>query len=425
MRTSTFVLAALALLAVPAAAQLPQASATALGLGFNTTASARGFAALANNPAGLSMDDGPGFSLAVGAAAVETGLGPISLQDLVDYEGQLVPDGIKSEWLQRVAESGTQAGTIGAGLTPVAFSVGSLGFQLSAQAGGEVNLGPDAVELLLYGNAGRTGSAGDYDLDGASLDAFFLSTAAVGYGFQVSPQLHLGVTGKYTVGTGLVVGRDAGSVLQSDPLLAQIEFPVLFTDFEDEFGNERDGAFNNGSGLGLDVGAIWVGPKLTVGATIQNLISTFDWDLAGFSYTPGQAVFDGDDGESNFDEFPADGAPQVLLTAAEELTLKPVFAAGVQLQATPLVRVTADLRKRASGGLSVGPDFHLGAGAELTALSFLPLRAHLAKVSEGVQVGGGASLVLGPVNLSGGIALRTGDAGDATLGMVTLSFGGN
>ncbi len=425
MRTYTLVVAALGFFVAPATAQLPQASATALGLGFNTTASARGFAALANNPAGLSMDDGPGFSLAVAAVAVETGLGPISLRDLVDYEGQLVPDAVKSEWIQRVAESGSQAGTIGAGATPVAFSVGSLGFQLSAQVGGEVNLGPDAVELLLFGNAGRTGSAGDYDLEGSSLDAFVLSTAAVGYGFQVSPQLHLGVTGKYTVGTGLVVGRDAGSVLQSDPLLAQIEFPVLFTDFEDEFGNERDGAFDNGSGLGLDVGAIWVGPSLTVGATIQNLISTFEWDLAGFSYTPGQAVFDGEDGESNFDEFPADAAPQVLLTAAEELTLKPAFAVGVQLEATSLLRVTADLRKRTSGGLSVGPDFHLGAGAELRALSFLPVRAHLAKVSEGFQVGGGASLVLGPVNLSGGVALRTGDVGDATLGMVTLSFGGN
>ena len=425
MRTLTFVFAASGLLAGPVAAQLPQASATALGMGFNTTASARGFAALANNPAGLSMDDGPGFSLAVAAVSVETGLGPISLRDLVDYEGQLVPDAVKSEWLQRVAESGSQAGTIGAGATPVAFSVGSLGFQLSAEVGGEVNLGPDAVELLLYGNAGRTGAAGDFDLQGSTMDAFVLSTAAVGYGFQVSPQLHLGVTGKYTVGSGLVIGRDAGSVLQSDPLLAQIEFPVLFTDFEDEFGNERDGAYNNGSGLGLDVGAIWVGPIITVGATIQNLVSTFEWDLAGFSYTPGQAVFDGSEGESNFDELPAEGAPDVLLTAAEEATLKPVFAVGVQLEPTSLLRVSADLRKRTSGGLSVGPDFHLGAGAELRAVSFLPVRAHLAKVSDGVQVGGGASLVLGPVNLSGGIALRTGDAGDATLGMVTLSFGGN
>ena len=94
MRTYTLVVATLGFLVAPVTAQLPQASATALGLGFNTTASARGFAALANNPAGLSMDDGPGFSLAVAAVAVETGLGPITLRDLVDYEGQLVPDAV-------------------------------------------------------------------------------------------------------------------------------------------------------------------------------------------------------------------------------------------------------------------------------------------------------------------------------------------
>lgn len=412
-------------LAAPAAAQLPQASATSLGLGFNTTASARGFAALANNPAGLGMADSPGFSLAIPAVAVETGLGPVTLSDLADWDGRLVPDEIKDAWLESVIASGAQAGTVSAGATPVAFSLGSLGFQLSAQAGGQVSLGPDAVQLLLYGNAGRTGQAEDFDLVGSTLDAFLLSTAAVGYGFRASPNLHLGVTAKYTVGSGLVVGRDAGSILQSDPLRAQIEFPVLFTDYEDEFGNEREGAFDHGSGVGFDVGAIWVGPSLTVGATIQNVVNTFEWDPTGFSYIPGEALFETGSGESDFEERPADGAPQSLLAAAEELTLDPVYSVGVQLDASSLLRLTADIRKRTSGGLVLGPDFHLGVGAELRALSVLPVRAHLAKVSDGVQVGGGASLVLGPVNLSGAVALRTGEVEDATLGMVTLSFGGN
>jgi hypothetical protein len=33
--------------------------------------------------------------------------------------------------------------------------------------------------------------------------------------------------------------------------------------------------------------------------------------------------------------------------------------------------------------------------------------------------------VLGPVNLSGAVALRTGEVQDATLGMFSLSFGAN
>jgi len=425
MKKTVFGLCFALVIAVPVHGQLPQASATALGMGFNTTASARGFAAIANNPAGLGMADSPGFSLAIPAVAVESGLGPVTLSDLADWDGQLVPASVKDDWLESVTASGGQTGTVFAAGTPVALSVGPLGFQLSSQVGGSLSLGSDAVELLLYGNAGRTGQAEDFDLQGSTLDAYILSTAAVSYGFRATPLLHLGVTGTYSVGSGLVVGRDNGSVLRSDPLSAQIEFPVLFTDYEDEFGNERDGAFNNGSGFGLDVGAVWEGPAVTVGVTVQNLVNTFEWDLEGFSYLPGQAVFEQGSSESDFDEQPADGAPQSLLDAAEDLTLEPVFAVGVQLEPTSLLRLTADIRKRKSGGLVVGPDFHAGVGAELTLLSFLPLRAHLAKVSEGAQIGGGASLVLGPVNFSGAVALRTGDFGDATLGMVTLSFGGN
>lgn len=410
---------ALACLAAPASAQLPQASAAALGLGYNMTASARGFAAVANNPAGLAMANSPAFSLAIPAVAVEAGLGPVTLANLVDYDNQVVPESVKAAWLSDVAAAGGQGGSAGAGVS-LAFNVGSLGVQLSSQAGGDISLGPDAVELLLYGNAGRSGEPGDFDLDGSAVDGYVVSTAALAYGLQASPRLHLGVTGKYMVGSGLVLGRDDGTTLNSDPLGADIRFPMLFPTYpDDEF------AFNNGSGVGFDVGAIWVGPGLTLGATIQNVMSTFAWDIEGFSYSPGEAFFDLGDSDSNFDELPASGAPRVLLDAVDELTMKPVFSAGAEMTLSPMLRLSADVRKRVSGGLTFGPDFHMGVGAELSALSFLPLRAHVAAMSGGVQLGGGASLVLGPVNLSAAGAYRSDDLADAALGTFTLSFGGN
>ena len=406
------------LLAVPLSAQLPQASATALGMGFNTTASSRGFAAIANNPAGLAGEDAPGFSLAIPALAVEVGFGPVTLSDLSPWEGQLVPASVKDQWLEAVVASGAQSGSFAAGATPVAFTLGSLGFQLSTQVAGRVDLRPDAVQLLLFGNAGRTGEAEDLDLRGSSLDGYLLSTAALGWGFRAGDRLILGVTGKYTVGSGLVVGRDAGSVLRSDPLSAEIRFPVLYP-------GEGDFVFDRGSGVGLDLGAIWTGRAVTVGATIQNALNTFEWDVEGMTFIPGQALFEQGSSQSDFQERPATDAPADLLAAAEELTLKPVYGIGVELRPGSILRLTGDLRKRASGGLVTGPDFHAGVGAELRILPVLPLRAHLAAVSGGVQVGGGASLVLGPLNLSGALALRTRDTGDSTLGMVTLSFGGS
>lgn len=424
--SALLVASAMTILATPASAQLPQASATALGLGFNTTASSRGFAAVANNPAGLGLSDSPGFSLAVPALAVQAGLGPVTLQDLVDWQGTLVPATVKDEWLARVTESGSQSGAVGAGLTPLAFSLGGLGVQLSSQVGGETALGPDAVQLLLYGNAGRTGEPEDLDLDGSSLDGSLITTLAVAYGFRVSPGLHLGLTGKYTVGTALLLARDAGSALESDPPSIGVRFPALFTNLGDQVpaGVESD-PVNNGSGVGLDIGAIWSGPALTVGATIQNLFNTFSWNVESLSYIPGEALFQQGNLASDFEERAATDAPQTVLDAVEELKPKPVFAVGVELEPSPILRLTGDIRKRVSGGLGVGPAFHIGTGAELRAVPFLPLRAHFAVVSGGVQVGGGAGLVLGPMNLNGAIALRTGDFGSATLGMVTLSFGGS
>jgi hypothetical protein len=417
----THVSAALALIAAfhtGASAQLPQASATALALGYNMTASARGFAAVANNPAGLAHPGSPGFSLAFLPIAAETGLGPVTLSDFVDFEGQLMPASAKNDWLDRVIAAGGQAGSVGAGVTPLALSVGPVGFQLSMLGGGTVNLPPDAAELLLFGNAGRTGTPRDFTLDDSAVDGYALSTAAVSFGLQVSPGLYMGVTGKYTIGNGLILGRDAGSLLSASPLSVELEFPILGPR-SDEPG------FNHGTGVGFDVGAIWERPGLTLGATIQNVVNTFEWKIDNMSFISGEALFDRDTTTSDFDEQPASAAPASFLELVADQTIEPVFSVGAEWHATPLLKLQGDIRKRAAGGLQMGPEFHAGVGAELGLLPFLPLRAHAAVVTDGFQVGGGASLVLGPVNLSGAVALRTGEVQDATLGMFSLSFGAN
>jgi hypothetical protein len=413
-------LALLALIgALPGAAhaQIPQASATALGMGFNMTAGARGFAAIANNPAGLGHPGSPGFSLAIPAVAVELGLGPVKLGELADVEGQLVSDAVKSSWLQRIVAEGGQTGTLGAGVTPLAMTIGPVGLQVGVLVGGRMSLAPDVAELLLYGNAGRTGSPGDFALSGSELDGFALTTTALSFGTRVSPSFYVGVTGTYVIGNGLVLGRDDGSSLSSSPLGVELEFPLLLP--------HEDTSFENGTGLGLDVGALWEGPTLTLGATVQNVLSTFEWDLTGHVFRAGRAIYDATTDTTDFDERPVSEAPASLLELAADRTIKPVLAVGAEWRPSSLVRVQGDIRKRVSGGLEIGPELHAGVGAELRALSFFPLRAHFAVVTGGVQVGGGASLVLGPVNLTGAGALRTGDGGDAALGMLTLSFGAN
>src|SRR5919206_5228981 len=97
---------ALACAAHPAAAQLPSASAVALGTGDNYTALARGYNAVAWNPAGLAMPGNPGFSLTILPVRGSGGLSPITLSDVADFSGTTIPDDVKASWLERIAAAG-------------------------------------------------------------------------------------------------------------------------------------------------------------------------------------------------------------------------------------------------------------------------------------------------------------------------------
>lgn len=408
-----------AVLVTPATAQLPQASAAVLDRGLDVTAPGGGFAAIASNPAGLARADAPGFSLAIPAFSTSAGVGPIALSDLVDYEGQFIDAPLKEEWLSRVSAAGGETGRVSAGLTGLALTAGSVGFQISSRIGGTTDLSPDAIELFLYGNAGRTGAARALDLEGSYLEGFAVTTGALSVGMRATEQLLVGITGKYTIGQGLVVGRDGGSFLSSDPIAVELDFPILVS-YTDGF------RFDNGSGFGVDLGAIWEGP-ITFGMTIENVFNTFAWRLEDFRYVPAQAVFDEDVRASDFGEQPLAAAPRAVRAdfeaLAEDYGLETRVAVGASMPLTPSLTVQGTLQKSLTEGMGFDPDFYGGAGAELTALSLLPLRAHVAVITDGYELGGGASLVLGPVHVSGGASLRSESTHDAVLGTFTLSFG--
>lgn len=415
MRSLRIAAAAVVLVAAPLSAQLPHASASALGLGFNNTASARGFAAIAANPAALAHPRGPAFSLNIPAVSTNLGLGPVTLSDLALHSDQLVPVATRNEWLGRVSASGGQGGAATAAATPLALTVGTIGLQVSTVVGGAATLSPGAVELMLFGNAGRTGVAEDFDLNGSVIDAFALSTAAVSLGLEVSKGLYVGATGTYSMGHGVVMARDANSFFQADPLELQLDFPALLPRTDDM-------AMDHGTGYGLNLGLLYEETGMSIGVTVENVMNTFEWRTDDMSYVPATAIFNLDGGQTNFDEMPADQAPAVILDELAALTLEPAFAVGVELRPSELLSLSADVKKR-TGGLALGPEFHAGVGAEVRALPFLPLRAHVVKVTGGMQVGGGASLVLGPVNISGAAAVRTDAQENSVLGAFALSFG--
>ncbi len=421
-------LAALAFYATPATAQLQSASSAGLGTADNYTALARGFAALGLNPAALALPTSPGFSLAVIPVRVRSGIDPVTLGDLKDFEGRQIPDATKNDWLGRISASGGEHALAGAQVSALSLTVGHFGLQASTIAHARANITEPIAELLLFGNAGRTGSPADFALTGSSLDAWAVTTVGASFGLPLGARIGgyenqsfaVGATLKYSVGNALLMGREQGGTVTSDPIAVNIQFPVIQTDTA---GSE----LNNGSGVGLDVGAAWEGGPWSVGLAVRNLFNTFKWDQSKLFFRPGQAIFNASTKDANMDAVPAESTPaaDALLSDVGKLKFNPILVAAAAYDVSSIVTVMGEWRSRFGDGMEVGPKFHLGAGVEVRPAPIVHLRAGLAGITNGFQAAGGASLVLGPVNLSGAYLRQSGNAGDANFGQFTLSFGGH
>jgi len=399
------------------AAQLPSASAAALGMADNCLAACRGYNAVAWNPANLALTGNPQASLALFPVRAIAGLGPVGLADMQTWGGKSVPVDVRAGWLQRIQASGHEQGDVGADLTIAAVQVGPVGFQVSSSFHGVADLTPDAASLALFGNE-RNGQAQSFNLKSSKVDGAWTSTAALSFA-QSMPvgargNLSLGALVKYTLGHVLAYGEDQGSTLTAHPVVVNLDFPVISTD--------TAGLFNNGRGVGLDVGAAYEAGRITLSGAVQNVLNTFGWDRSRLVYRPARAFFNGDSSAaSSFAIEPIADAPATLVSEVMNLKYKPVLLAGVAYRMNPRFVLDADLHHRlGDGGMQFDPRTQLGAGAEYRVLSFLPLRAGAAYVTGGAQLAGGLGLDLGTFSMNASVARRRDHIGTSTLTMVTL-----
>lgn len=401
------------------AGQLPSPDAAALGLGGPSPTLARGFAAVAANPAALGAPDGPGFSATVLSLGLRQGLDPVGMGELADWEDRDVPRSVRERWLQRVRSGGSEAGAVGAEVTLAAVARGPVGVQVTTRAFGRMSLNTDAVELLLFGNAGLTGDPRDFDLQGSRGAGFVVTTVAVAYGRRVGAlaggDLRLGGTLTWSVGHAVALAKDNGSGLTGDPTELDLRFPVLHV-------GGGVGGLDHGHGAGLDLGVLWARGAVTVGLGLRNLINTFEWRLDDLVFRPGSALFDPDESSTDFDERPATEAPPILLDALRDMTFPPTLTAGASWRPRPDLILTSDAGFRRGGGMAVDPAFHVGVGAVYRARTNFPLRGSLAVVERGVQGAVGAGVELGRFTVAGALALRTGALDDAILGSFGASF---
>ncbi len=403
-------------------AQLASASPAALGMADNYTAVARGFDAVAWNPAVLGLRGSRGRSFTLLPARGSTGLGPVPLSDIADYADVLVPAGVKQDWLARITADGGQTGTAGADLTWVALHLGNVALQASSSARATADIAPGIAELVLFGNVGADGQARALDLSGSQMFAHAFSTFAASVGVPVplaTARLAVGVTATYTIGHALAFGEQSTGFTSSNPLAVQLGFPLVHTAVD-----AGSPAGRAGSGFGLDAGLALEGARVTVAATVRNVLSSFAWDPAYLRYRPLTIVLDADTSASTTEDAPLSAAPAALRARVGTLGFDPVVSAGIAYRVSPRLLLAADVRAASTESPGTVSTRHAGAGLEFRPLPWLPLRAGAAAISlgdeaSGTQIAGGLGIDLGRLNVAVSALRRSaGRLGDAT----TLMF---
>ena len=181
-------------------AQLPAASAAGFSMAGNYTALARSYDAIAFNPANLALGQPKPFALSLLSASVNSGINPVKFSDINAHENTLIPVSTRENWLQQIG-TGRETGGTSAGFSIAALTIKNFGAQVGLIGAGEVNLNQDAAEALLFGNAGRTGSAKDFNFSGSNANGSLFGVGAVSYAIPLgskSPdrQVVIGVTVK-------------------------------------------------------------------------------------------------------------------------------------------------------------------------------------------------------------------------------------
>jgi opacity protein-like surface antigen len=418
--TSICCAALLALSPGVAGGQLPNPAAHAVGYGLNYTALARGFSAAAWNPAGLGMPDGRGTSFTVLSAAGASGLSPVAPGEIREYGGREVPEDVRRQWLDRIAASGGEQGVAGGDLTWWAAHAGRFGIHVATTALVASNLAPGAAELLLFGNAGRTGEPADLSLDGATFDLAIASTAAIALAQPILRTAEraaaVGATLKFTMGHVMVTAMDAGSEVGSDPLRVRVRFPIAQSDTLPSL----DG-LNQGTGVGLDLGGSWREGPLILGLALQNVVNTFRWDQSTMFYRPGLVNSAEGSAEVDFDPQPFHEAPEAIRRRVENIGYRTSVAAGAGYELTPELTLSGELRHRLGEGILDGATSHLGAGVEYRPVAWLPLRAGTAVISGGYLAGAGVGVRLSVIHLDAAVARQRSSLGGSSALMLTLS----
>jgi uncharacterized protein DUF5723 len=416
----------LAGLLVPALlqAQLADPSTRALGMGGAYTALARGYEAVAWNPAMLAAVGRPWFTIDLPHLNLEFGSNAYGLSDVRKYANTYLTTADKTTLLDKIKDSTLTLRSL-VGMAPFGLSVGPFGLLVSETGQMSVGVGKNAVQLALFGNAPQGGTSSLFTARGSNGLAWAATTIAGSFALPIpSPLGHLavGATYKYVIGNFVGSAADLGSQVTFSPSFAATEAgEAIYTNYDSNCGSFspfKTGMCGGraGTGYGVDLGGTLqlAGKGITLSAVIVNALGKMTWDQDRLYY--GRTV--------RADSQTATGS--VITTEDSSLTLKTSAQIAADQQAqqlknsllangsfSRLARVGAalrsggltlagDLQVRLKAGLDQQPSQLLSVGAEYRLLGVLAFRGGASSDFAGATAfGGGLGLQFLGINIDG------------------------
>lgn len=420
---ASFAALLLGLLAGDLNAQVPL-TPRALGMGGAYIGMARGYEALAVNPANLGLADNPRWSVAFPAVtAAGTLLGP-SLGDLPDLFAAIDEEqvGAADDILALIPDGGTE-GQFDLRAPLASLQIGAFALGVSYGSIGQHTIGRDIVELFVDGyEEGRA----DYAVGNTAGSRLTYWDVALAFGHRFGP-LSIGATGHYLRG---------GTAMQS-----RMYEPRVDLELEDIEVNYVSVRARGGTGYALDFGAALQPTRsITISGSVASAVSRLDWseDLLVRDFVLDRATIDtmsvmnlADAYSATEEALDPTGASLRALETADGLYHEAYFpaVANVGMNWRPLARTDLGLAYReqlTAGRLAGRWDREISVGIQQKLPLILVRLGYASNLDEGTLLSGGLSLGpihLGAAHLDDGIyegAPRTGWIGTFGLGIMAF-----
>ncbi len=378
-------------------AQLPNPSTRALGMGEAYTSMARGYESVFWNPAMLATEGNPDFSISLPHADLEFDSNIYSFSDFRRYANHYLSSADKQTLMNKLAPDSSLTVSTKFNASLFGFSAGNFAFEIGTSGQGDLSVNSDAMQLLLYGNAGQTGPGQFFTANGSKGHAWAATTAAASFALPFYLQknvLSVGITGKYTIGHFIGSAEDLGSRINANPSFsATEEAQTVYTSYGGNctsinFLKGGNCGGKAGAGIGADLGAVLQMPdkEVTISAVIVNAINSMRWDKNRLIY------------ERTDCETARNSSGDFVKTCTDSTKLTTQSAINADSQArdfqsylmensgfSRLIRLGFAVKKgnlsignamqlRLSNGLDEQPAALISAGLEYNILGFLPIR---------------------------------------------------